>query len=468
MNIDLKKIKKIYVIGIKGSGIVAVVEILHSMGLEITGSDTTEKFFTDAILKHFGINYFEGFNLKNIPADVDLIIYSTAYSKSNNPEMAEAKKRNLFMVNYPEMLAYLFNQKFGLAVCGTHGKTTTSAMLAEAMQKSGVDPMAVIGSQVINWKSNALTGKGKYFIAETDEYQNKLSFYNPKAIILTSLDWDHPDFFKNFTDYKKVFKDFVARLPKNNFLIVWGDSRDTIEVSKATNGDALTYGFEKKCDYKISNLIINTKNISHKNRKIIQSFDIFFKNKSLGKFEIQLLGKHNVLNATAVIATCHRLRLDLKKVKKALGSFKGTKRRFEYIGQRNGAILIDDYAHHPQELMATLKGARELYPEKNIWVVFQAHTFSRTKALLNEFSQSFSDADKVIVLDIYSSARETKGGVHAKNLVELINKTNQKKAKYISTTIKAEQYLKNKIGPKNVVITAGAGNVWEVAKKLKE
>ena len=470
MSIDLNKIKKIYVIGIKGSGIIAVVEILKAMGKEITGSDTDEKFFTDEILARLGIEYFEKFAPENVSEDADLILYSTSYNEENNVEIRTAKEKKLPMASYPEMLAELFNEKWGIAVAGTHGKTTTSAMLAHVLKTCETDPTAVIGSKVANWNSNALVGAGEYFVLEADEYQNKLALYGPKAAILTSCDFDHPDYFQNFEIYKKTFKDFVARLPHVGFLVVWGDSVDTLEVSKSCKADVLTYGVGEENDYQIINYqlsIINEfSNSNSQNSK--QTFEIKFKGSSLGEFEIQLPGKHNVLNAAAVVATCHKLQLDMDKVRESLLDFRGTARRFELIGERNGAILIDDYGHHPEEIMATLSGARERYPEKNIWAVFHPHTFTRTQALLAEFSQSFSDADKVLVLDIYGSARETQGGVHSKDLVSLINKFDRDKAEYVPTIPEAVEYLKDKIGPDDVVITIGAGNVWEVAEKLKE
>ena len=457
MNLDLLKIKKAYFIGIKGAGIVAIVQILKSMGIEIAGSDTAEKFFTDNILAELGIKYSENFSAENITDDIDLVIYSTAYNEDNNPELAEAKKREIRTISYPEILGYLFNQKYGIAVCGTHGKTTAAAMLACALQNAGCDPDAIIGGRVNSWGHNALIGKGEYFIAETDEFQNKLKFYDPKAAILTSCDWDHPDFFDNFGDYKRAFADFVARIPKTGFLVVWGDSVSTLEVSKSAGGEVLTYGFGEECDYRISNV---------KNLKPVQKFEVFYNDKSLGEFEIKLIGKFNILNAAAIIAVCHKLNLDMEKVKEALKNFQGTARRFEYVGERNGAILIDDYAHHPEEIKATLQGAREFYAEKNIWAIFHPHTFTRTKAFLEEFSQSFSDADKVIVLDIYGSVRETQGGVSSQDLVKLINKYDHDRAEYIPTIPEAAEFLKNKIGENDVVITIGAGNVWELAEKL--
>ena len=461
---DINNVKKIYVIGIKGSGVIGVVEILHSMGKEITGSDTEEKFFTDAILERIGVKCLEKFDAKNVPADADLVIYSTAYNENNNEEIRRAQELGLTMASYPEMLAHLFNQKYGIAVCGTHGKTTTSAMLANTMKEIGEDPSAVIGSSVKNWNGNALAGKGQYFIAETDEYQSKLSLYDPKAVIFTSCDWDHPDYFENFEVYKNTFSKFLEKIPKVGFLVVWGDSVNTLEAAKSTHADVLTYGFGEDNDALIEKYDLR----GAEGGKKAQAFEIIFRGENLGEFEIQLVGKHNVLNASAVVLACEKLGLDREKTRQALKNFEGTARRFEHIGTRKGAILIDDYAHHPDEIVPTLKGAREIYPEKTIWAVFHPHTFTRTKALLSEFAQSFGDADKVIVLDIYGSAREVQGGVHSQELVDLINKYDRGKAEYIPTIKETVKFLKNEIGENDVVISIGAGNGWEVVEKLKE
>lgn len=464
MAVDLKKIKKVYVIGIKGSGVVAISEMLTLMGVEVLGSDTNEKFFTDKILQKLGIKYFEKFAIENIPEDIDLVIYSTAYNAENNSEFQEAQKRNLPMLSYPEILAEFFNQKYGIAVCGTHGKTTTSAMLAEVLRGCEADPSAIIGGKVKNWDSNALLGKSEFFVIEADEFQNKLKMYEPKIAILTSLDFDHPDTFKNFKIYKEAFADFVSKIPKTGFLVVWGNSIDTLEVSKKANCEIIAYGFNDDCDVKITNYKLQVADdIS------IQEFEILFKNENLGKFQIQLVGKHNVLNAAAVIATCHKLNLNGEKIKESLKNFQGTSRRFEYIGKsQKGALLFDDYGHHPEEIKATLKATQEVYPEKNLIVIFHPHSYSRTEALLQEFAQSFDAADKVIALDIYGSARESDGKVSSKDLVNLINKYNRDKAEYIPTIAEVIENLSDKISEQDLVLSIGAGNSWEVLEKLKE
>lgn len=462
---NLSEIKKAYFIGIKGSGMTAIAELLKARGINVSGSDTEEKFFTDEILKKNWIKYFEGFNAENIPENIDLVIYSTAYNENNNTEMLEARKRGINMLSYPETLGELFKEKLGIAVCGTHGKTTTTAILASCLKEAEVDPSAIVGSKVIEWNSSVLKGKGNFFVAEADEYQNKLEHYNPWAVVLTSIDWDHPDFFPTFDDYKNAFTDFVKKIPAHGFLAVWGDDAEAVKISQTARCQVLKYGFGEECDYKIEDL--SSKNWSE-NGDPIKTFKVFYKGELLGEFKTFLVGRHNMLNFTAAIAVCHKLKLDLEKVKKAIFNFKGTSRRFEKIGERNGTILIDDYAHHPEEIKATLKAAREIYYRKNIWTIFHPHTFTRTKALLQEFAQSFDNTDKVIVIDIYGSAREVQGGVSSKDLVDLINKYNPGKAQYLPTISETVEFLKNKISSKDVVISMGAGNVWEVTKKLSE
>lgn len=459
MEINFSNIKKIYFIGIKGSGMVALVEILARRGFQVTGSDTTEKFFTDDILKKkLFVKYHEGFDMSHITGDVDLVVYSTAYNKENNEEYKAARYKMIPMISYPEMLGLLFSQKYGIAVCGTHGKTTTTAMLAEIFREAGLDPTAVVGSQVRQWRSSALVGRSDFMIIEADEYQEKFEYYHPQSVIFTSVDWDHPDYFKNYDDYKNTFVKFVQKIPRHGFLVVCGDRAETLEIAKNARCNMIKYGFGNDNDLKIKNYDL---------RGGKQYFDLWSGGKELGNFELELPGRHNVLNAAAAAAMSHKFNAKLEKIQEALKNFEGTSRRFEYIGRRNGAILIDDYAHHPEEIQVTLRAAREFFPKRRIWCVFHPHTYTRTKALLSEFAQSFEDADQVIILDIYGSAREKQGGVHSRDLVELAKKYHRN-VEYIPTISEAIEFLRGQISREDLVISMGAGNVWEVAEGLRE
>ena len=460
--INLLKVKKVYCIGIKGSGVAAVAQILKARGFFVSGSDTGEKFFTDAILKQEHIPYFETFSAEHIDESIDLVIHSTAYTDDNNSEMKKVSELGLPVMSYPEALGVLFNERLGIAVCGSHGKTTTSALFATILHEAGLAPSAVIGSQVMDWNSSILFGEGEHFVAEADEYQNKLRYYDPWSAILTSVDWDHPDFFPNILSYKKVFKEFVARIPQSGFLVVWGDSVDTIEVAKSAHCQVVTYGFGEDTDYRAIGWQTHCGDTGQ-----YQSFEVISGEKHLGVFRTGLSGKHNVLNCLAAIALGDKMQLDTETLRQAIGYFRGTKRRFEQVGEYNESILIDDYAHHPDEIRATLSGARERFPDKQINVVFHPHTFTRTKALLAEFSQSFDDADKVVVIDIYGSAREKHGGVSSQDLVKLINKYSYGKAEHVPTINEATEYFSKILRKGSVLITMGAGDVWKIADNLK-
>ena len=453
--------KKIYFIGIEGAGTSALAIMYSEMGHEVMGSDDGDHFYRDVLMQK-NITVFDNFSKKNLPEDIDLVIHSTAFKK-DNPEMEEAISRGIKILSYPQALGELFNKKMGIAVCGTHGKTTTTSILSEVMKGGGMNPSAIVGSTVLDWKSNSLFGKGDYFIIEADEYQNKLAFYDPWSVILTSVDFDHPDFYLDFPAYKKAFLDFVEKIPKHGFLIFWGDSRTVEDVAENAKCKKLSFGFNSDNDYIISNLASKTSE-----GKFRQKFSISFRGKEIGEFEINLPGKHNALNASSAIALCHQLEINLEKIKESLAKFQGTARRFQFIGNREGALLIDDYAHHPEEVKAALRAARELYPDKKITVLFHPHSFTRTEALLEEFSQSFDDATKVFVLDIYGSAREESGNVSSQDLIRKINRYSPGKAEYIPTIKDATEFFAEKIrgGEMEILISMGAGDVWKVTHNL--
>ncbi|MDX9855751.1 MAG: UDP-N-acetylmuramate--L-alanine ligase [Candidatus Moranbacteria bacterium] len=449
-----KKSGKIYFIGIEGAGTSALAVIYKNLGYDVAGSDDGDHFYGD-ILEKNKIKIFSSYDKKNLPENVRKVVYSTCINEKN-PEFQEAKKRNLEMKSYPEALADLFNKKMGIAVCGTHGKTTTTAMLAFVLDNMGLSPSAVVGSKVIDWRANSLYGKGDYFIIEADEYQNKLIYYDPWSAILTSVDYDHPDFYRTSEDYKNAFIDFAKKIPKTGYLIYCNDNRDVLDVAGKAKCRKVSFGFNKESDY-----LIKIKRV-----KFSQTFEIFHEGESLGDFKIKLPGAHNALNASSVIAFCNELGLDPDKVREVLSSFRGTARRFQKIGERNGSVLIDDYAHHPEEIKAALRAADEIFPDKNIVTVFHPHSFTRTKALLEDFANSFGDANEILILDIYGSAREDSGDVSSEDLVELINKYYPRRARYVPRVEDAIDILKDSINENDVVISMGAGDVWRVTHEL--
>lgn len=471
-------------IGIKGVGMTPIAQILKKTGYVVSGSDIKETFFTDKVLQRNKIKFHNGFNKKNIPANTDLVIHSSAFRLNNNVEMKEVAKRKIPIMLQAEALAEIFNgyQK-NIAVCGSHGKTTTSALLGFVLQEAGLKPTVEIGSAVPQFKGNAIVGKSDIMVIEADEYQNKLKYYQPHAVLLNNIDYDHPDYFKTPASYRKVFADFVKRIPKNGFVVANMSDKNTVKAVKNCKCKVIKYTVIAN-EVKQSRENFNTHGIATGYALTMtndyQYFQLHKDKKNLSEFKMQLVGEHNVQNAVAVIATCLELKIPLAKIKKALAKFKGTARRLEKLGKHNGALFIDDYGHHPTEIKTTLKAIKQIYPSKNIICVFMPHMFTRTKALLNDFAKSFVDADEILILPTYASARENKTYEISKELVEKINNichserseaktrnSEKNKIKYISSIKKCASYLKKNVTKNDVVVLMGAGDTFRVWDKIK-
>ena len=457
---DLSKIKKIYMIGIKGVGMTMLAQFLVAKGYEVSGSDTKEIFMTDQVLAKFNIPVFQGFDIKNIPAEVDLIIYSSAYNPETNVEVNAVSNGKINALTYAEVLGEIFNQMYGIAVCGSHGKTTTTAWLGYVLWKSGLKPNVMVGARVKQFDGAGVYGDSDYLVIEADEYQNKLRYYEPKAVLLNNIDHDHHDFFPTPESYAEAFINFIKKIPKKGFLVA---NFDDVEISSIANVNCKG----KVISYSLDHSDVNFFAYDIRQENLKQYFKVKMDGEDIGDFSIALLGKHNISNALAVIATSIELGVDLKDIRIYLEEFAGTDRRSSVMGKFNGATIIDDYGHHPTEIKATLSAWRTAYPQNKITVVFHPHTFTRTKALLDDFAKSFSLADKIIVLDIYGSAREVQGGVSSTDLVEKIkiNEPN-KEILNVHSLSDAEQYLRENIQRDEIVILLGAGDVFRVGEAL--
>lgn len=446
-----EKTRKIYMIGIKGTGMSSLAVLLKKMGYRITGSDTPEKFFTESQLRSNRISYFDGFDPDHIAkGKPDLIITSTAYN-DRNPEISQAKLSQVPMISYPEAVGDISSRLTSVAVCGSHGKTTTTSMLGSIMQTNG---HTVTLTGTVAGSINNKAKKPKYFVFEADEYQNKFQYYSPANIILTNVDFDHPDYFEDIAHYNKTFKDFTKRIAANKGYVLYNmDDAGARHVMKGIPSES--YGFHPKSDYLITPLgngAANKFSISHKGKKLI---DII----------LSTYGTHNMLNAAASAIMALKLGIKPAVVQRELKAFKGVKRRMEVVPSKK-YLIIDDYGHHPTEIMATLKAIHGKYPDKHITTVFHPHTFTRTKALLEDFGKSFADSNLTIVLDIYPSAREVAGGIHSLDVVKEIAK-NGSKAIYAPTIPHAAGYIKKNIPHGSIVITIGAGDVWKLCDLIK-
>ena len=448
-----RDVKKIYLIGIKGTGMSSLAVLLKKMGYRVTGSDTAEKFFTESQLVKNKIPYFQGFDAKNLEkAKPNLVITSTAY-KQGHEEIVTAKHLKLTTVSYPQAIGEISKTLRSVAVCGSHGKTTTTSMLGWLMQTNS-QTMTLTGT--VADQLNTKLKKLKYFVFEADEYQNKLQYYSPANIILTSVDYDHPDFFKTRRQYHDSFSRFANKTIKSHGTVLY-NADDTISCKLlAGKKGTMSYGFHTSADYRVIKL-----------NKELDSFTIIHQNKTWLNASLSVYGRHNILNAAAAAIMASRLGIKRETIKKSLRTFVGVKRRLEAITNKY-YIALDDYGHHPTEVKAALVAVRNKYPRQNIIAVFHPHTLSRTKSLLKEFGQSFKDADLAIILDIVIPSRETDLTIkiHSKDLVKEINK-NGTKAIYLATIPEAAKYITQHVPKDTIVITIGAGDVWKLHSLIK-
>lgn len=459
----------VHMIGIKGSGMTALAQILLSMGKTVSGSDTTEVFFTDQILQKLGIVVSESMGPENITSTTDWVVYSAAWDK--HPETETARRKGLPVFNYPEMLGIISQTKKSIGISGTHGKTTTTALLSLAMIDLGLDPLAVVGSQVPQFgNTNAYTGKGDFFVAETCEYRRHFLNFHPSAIVITNIEEDHLDYFKDLEDIIQAFEEYVNKLPDQGILVACIDSpgvQKLLARLQRTDLQIVTYGESDQADYQLINHTVGTNQ---------QSFQIKIKN-ACHAFEMLIPGKHNCLNATAVVAFCHTMGQSipllaenqiLSTLQGTIRQFRSTTRRLERIGQYQNTLIFDDYGHHPTEIKASLVALRKFFPEHHLIVAFMPHTYTRTQSLMNDFAQAFEHADEVIINEIYASAREKPlPGVSGEALAQETSKYHAK-ARYL-TKADTEAYITSlAVDPSipTLFLTIGAGDNWKIGQNL--
>lgn len=435
----LNKVEKVHFVGIKGVGMTPLALMLQDLGIKVQGSDTPETQITDQVLAKRDIQVSD-FSPANITADLDVVIYSGAYKKTVHPELIKAKELGIYTISQAEALATLIAEKKLIAVCGVGGKTTTTGMMAQVFSELNQGGWFVGVSQI---SQNLVPGKiddSPFFVAEADEYaitpgidnRPKFSLYKPQIIICTNLAYDHPDIYPDFEATKKVFAEFFNQLPPEGLLVIKQKDLDLIQ-------DLL------KPETKIALVENNHESL-----------------------ELQVIGQMNQLNAQAVMLACAHLKLDLSKVRAGLAKFAGTKRRLELVADQDQIIYLDDYGHHPDEIKLTLAAIKQNYPDKRIRVVFHAHTLTRTKALLQEFGQSFSQADEVLVAPIFTSARETDDqSVTAQKLAEQISKHHHQ-VQAFDDVKEIVDYLKKSRRPNDLILTLGAGDIYKIHQQLVE
>ena len=445
----------IYFIGIGGISMSGLAEILLNENFTVSGSDMKESDLT-TLLSERGATIFYGQRYENITDDIDVIVYTSAI-KEDNPEWQAMKDKNIPSLSRAQLLGQLMkNYELPVAISGTHGKTTTTSMISEILLKADTDPTLSIGGIYKSIGGNIRVGQGKYFVTEACEYTNSfLSFY-PKTAIILNVEEDHLDFFKDINDIRSSFKQFAALLPDDGTLIINSDIDNYAELCKDLTCKVVTYGFKETDDFFATNIIYNENGYP--------SFTVIAKDGSRLEYQLNVPGIHNISNALSAIAFATLEGIDTSVIKEALEAFRGPDRRFDYKGSIGGVTIIDDYAHHPTEIRATLTAAQN-YPHNHLWCVFQPHTYTRTKAFLKEFAEALSLAENIILADIYAARERDTLGISSKTLQAEIEKLG-KKCYYFPSFDEIENFLLEKCINGDLLITMGAGDVVKIGENL--
>lgn len=428
---NFDKFKKIYFAGVGGIGISAVARMLLAEGKEVWGSDMAASTVTSELEKA-GMKFQVGQNIDLVPHDTDLVIYSIALDELDHNFMEILREKFQNHLSYPESLAVISRNKKTIAITGTHGKTTTTSMIASAMKDLDFDPTVIVGSLLKEWNSNFLPGKSEYFVVEGCEYKKSFLNLHPYILVITNIEEDHLDYYKNLDNIKKAFRELAERVPKDGFIVTDLNNPNVKEVVAGLACNIIDYS-----DANVSEVSL-----------------------------VKMPGEHNLNNAKVAIKVLETLGANATEVVKALNNFSGVWRRFEYIGKmKTGALVYDDYAHHPTEIKAFLRGARSFFKEKKIIAIFQPHLFSRTKDFMEAFSKSFSDADEVIILPIYKAREVDTGEISSGMLVERIQKEG-KLVRLATTFPEVIEYINSKTHENSVVTTIGAGETNLLAEQL--
>lgn len=435
-------------IGIGGAGMSGIARVLHERGRTVTGSDLKATRYAVS-LQEAGIAVHIGHEA-SVLGDPEVVVISSAIPETN-PELVEARRRGIPVWPRAKMLAHLAGSDKTLAVAGTHGKTTTSSMLAMVMSGLGLDPTILIGGELNDMGSNARCGKGDYYVVESDESDGSFLYMDPFVALVTNIEADHLDHYKDLDDVVEAFGAFIGKVSPEGVAVVCGEDAHAPEVARRTcKGRVVTYGRTEACDVRCG--AIERAGLGHR-------FNVVFPDGTSCAASVTMPGVHNVLNATGVLAACWSLGLDANRAAAALADFSGVRRRFDRIGEVAGVHVVDDYAHHPTEIKATLAGAKEA-GFKRVWVVFQPHRYSRTASLGKEFGKAFDAADHLVLMDVYSAGEAPLPGISGKTVLDaFMEHAPHADAAYFPHRGDISSYVADRLRPDDVLITMGAGDV---------
>ena len=455
-----ERIKQVHFIGVGGVGMSGIARVAHDQGMQVSGSDIKESRYTKQ-LREAGITVFIGQKAENIPEGNPVVVISTAILE-NNPELIEARRRGLEIWHRAQMLAHLGVGLDTLAVAGTHGKTTTSSMLASALDALGADPTFLIGGIVRAYGTNAHSGTGDHYVVEADESDKSFTYLSPKAVLVTNIEADHLDHYKDLDEIYDKFHDFMGLVPEDGVIVACGDEPHVVEIARSEGRRMYTYGFNEGCDVRIT---------SYEPHGIGSRYAAVMPDGTQVEGTIkQNPGRHNVLNATGVITLLWALGFDAAKVAQALSGFAGVRRRFDLVGEVGGVTVVDDYAHHPTEIAATISAAAGL-GYKHVHVLFQPHRYSRaplfTQVLHDEFGAAFDKADSVTFMDVYPAGEAPVPGVSGKTFLNVVlEHEGHPQADFVAHRVDVVPHLMDKLQPGDLVITMGAGDVTAMGPQI--
>lgn len=450
-------VRSIYFVGIGGIGMSGIAEVLVTLGYTVMGSDLKESSAVKR-LRGLGVKVFIGHDGENI-GDADVVIRSTAVGMSN-PEVKEAIHRGVPVIRRAEMLAELMRLKYGVAVAGSHGKTTTTSMLAATLEGGGLDPTVVIGGRLDSLGgTNARLGAGDYLVAEADESDGTFLFLSPTVAIVTNIDPEHLDHYGTFENLEKTFLEFVNRVPFYGFGVLCIDHPVVQRLLSGVRRRAVTYGFARHADYRAVGMV---------SEGLVTTFQVYHQEDHLGEVTIDMPGEHNVSNALATIATSLELSVPFETIKRSLHKFTGVQRRFTVRGEPGDVVIVDDYAHHPVEIDATLSAAAAGYGDRKIVAIFQPHRYSRVRDLWEDFCGAFNGADQVVVCPVYAAGEPPIEGINAEQIAEGLRCSGHRAAVAVSDLESAADYACKIAKAGDLVITLGAGDVNKVCDQLLE